>query len=194
MLEKYRNFLEKNGIILNREQIEKLEFFSLLVLKWNKKINLTAAKSIKEILERHIIDSLMPIAIGFQNENMVLDLGSGGGFPAIPLAVALKNTHFILVEKVAKKSAFLNKAKRELKMKNIEVKNTLLEEIEINLPETLITRAVNINKKILSFIKKKGVKTIYTFETAMPEKYLKVKEYTLPDDKKIRYIVKREVI
>ena len=193
MLEEYLDWLQTKKIFLTKTQIEKLNSYGKLVLKWNKKINLTAAKDLKEIVTRHILDSLMPLTIGFEKETEAIDLGSGGGFPAIPLAIALENTSFILIEKVAKKCAFLNKIKREINLKNIEVENCLFEEIDFPLPKTMITRAVKVDKKLITKIKKRGINLLYTFETSKPEDYLNINEYSLPGEKKIRYIVKREV-
>ncbi len=193
MIENYDEWLKYKNIILSKTQIEKLNHFAESVLKWNKKINLTAAKSLKEITERHILDSLMPLTIGFRHERRVVDLGSGGGFPAIPLAITCPNTRFLLIEKVLKKCAFLNKIKRELNLKNIEIENTLIEEINTPLPQTLITRAVKIDGKMEKILKNKGIIRIFTFNSAKPEIFSAIMEYTLPSEGKARYITKREV-
>ena len=194
MIEQYTDWLNKYNISLTNTQIEKLNSFARLVFKWNKKINLSAAKDLKEIIERHILDSLMPIAIGFRKEKSVVDLGSGGGFPAIPLAIACPDTDFILIEKVAKKCAFLNRAKRELKLENTRIENSVFEQIDFALPETLITRAVRIDKKLLKHMKRKGINTFYTFESSISNDFLEIMEYTLPSEGKTRFIAKREVI
>ena len=193
MIEEYSNWLNNHKILLSNPEIEKLNNFAKLVVKWNKKINLTAAKSINEIIIRHILDSLTPLTIGFKKEKSVVDLGSGGGFPAIPLAIVCPETDFILIEKVAKKCAFLNRAKRELGLKNIEITNIPFEEIGFVLPETLITRAVKLDKKLLKQIKKRGIYTIYTFESTKPDDFLELMEYTLPAEEKVRFVAKKGV-
>ncbi len=193
MIEQYLNWLNNYKISITNSEIEKLNHFGNLILKWNKKINLSAAKDLTEIITRHILDSLTPLTIGFSKERMVVDLGSGGGFPAIPLAIVCPETNLILIEKVAKKCAFLNRVKRELNLKNIEIENRLFEEIEFSLPQTLITRAVKLDKKLSKQIKKRGIQTIYTFESTKPDDFLGLMEYTLPSEEKKRFIVKKEV-
>ncbi len=194
MIEQYINWLQQYNIPITNPEIEKLNNFAKLVFNWNKKINLSAAKNLQEIETRHILDSLMPLTIGFKEEKSVVDLGSGGGFPAIPLAIMCPETTFILIEKVAKKCAFLNRAKRELNLENIKVENTVFEEIGFALPETLITRAVKIDKKLLNQMIRKGIQTVYTFNTSRPDNFLETMEYNLPLEDKKRYIVKKEVI
>lgn len=96
-----------------------LESFAALLLKWNAVQNLVSRETEKSVWDRHILDSLqiLPL-IGHRDEAHlnVLDVGSGGGLPAIPLAIALKGTgaQFTLVEPIAKKVAFLRTAIREL--------------------------------------------------------------------------------
>lgn len=103
-----------------------LESFSALLLKWNAVQNLVSRETEKSVWERHILDSLqiLPL-IGHGGEQRlpsdeptltILDVGSGGGLPAIPLAIALKDTgaRFTLVEPTTKKVAFLRTAIREL--------------------------------------------------------------------------------
>jgi 16S rRNA (guanine527-N7)-methyltransferase len=103
-----------------------LESFAALLLKWNAVQNLVSRETEKSVWERHILDSLqlLPL-IGHQAEPPlpadeatlnVLDVGSGGGLPAIPLAIALKGTgaRFTLVEPISKKVSFLRTAIREL--------------------------------------------------------------------------------
>ena len=177
MIEKYLNWLESHQIKIDKEKIEKLNSFSKLVFEWNRKINLTAARNEKEIVTRHILDSLMPLKIGADREKELLDLGSGGGFPAIPLAIMLDKTKFLLVEKVAKKCAFLNKAKRELELKNIFVENTMFEQLQSPLPKVLITRAVRIDKKLLNEMKKKENCALLCFFKRKTGKYSALRIY-----------------
>ena len=193
MIEQYLNWLNNYKISLTNSETEKLNLFGNLILKWNKKINLSAAKELDDIIRRHILDSLTPLTIGFKKEESVIDLGSGGGFPAIPLAIVCPHTRFILIEKVAKKCAFLNMVKRELNLNNMEIENKLFEETGGSLPKTLITRAVKIDKKLLKKIKKKGIFVLYTFESIKPDDFLDLMEYTLPSEGKKRFIVKKEV-
>jgi 16S rRNA (guanine527-N7)-methyltransferase len=111
---KYSQWLGRPADVVQRD----LESFAALLLKWNAVQNLVSRETEKSVWERHIVDSLqiLPLierdAIGLR----VLDVGSGGGMPAIPLAIALKGTGatFSLVEPITKKVSFLRTAIREL--------------------------------------------------------------------------------
>ena len=93
-----------------------LERFAKLLIKWNAVQNLVSRETIGEIWPRHITDSLQLTRFLRDTDRDILDLGSGGGFPSLPLAVATRgsNRKFTLVEPVAKKVAFLRTAAREL--------------------------------------------------------------------------------
>lgn len=93
-----------------------LESFAALLLKWNAVQNLVSRETEKALWERHILDSLQVLPLIGHPAPNVLDVGSGGGLPALPLAIALKGSgsQFTLVEPVGKKVAFLRTAIREL--------------------------------------------------------------------------------
>lgn len=97
---------------VSRETIEELRSFESAVIKWNKSIQLVSKSSINDIWTRHILDSAQLYAEVKDNSRWV-DVGSGGGFPAIVLAIIAKNmnrgTEFILVESDRRKAAFLQK-------------------------------------------------------------------------------------
>ena len=120
--------------------MHQLEKYKELLLKWNKTHNLVS-KSQARNLDEHIEDSL---SVSDLLGPEVLDLGSGGGFPGIPLAIKNPTKKFYLVESNAKKSAFLLNTSNQLELKNIEVYNKRIEEL---LPERfpnnleIITRA-----------------------------------------------------
>jgi 16S rRNA (guanine527-N7)-methyltransferase len=98
-----------------------LESFAALLLKWNAVQNLVSRETEKSVWDRHIIDSLQVLSL-LEADNLgsltVLDIGSGGGLPAIPLAIALKGTgaQFTLVEPIQKKVSFLRTAIRDLEL------------------------------------------------------------------------------
>ena len=93
-----------------------LESLSVLLLKWNAVQNLVSRETEKSLWTRHIADSLQILPLLRATDRRLIDLGSGGGFPALPLAVALKggDAHFRLVEPITKKVAFLRTVIREL--------------------------------------------------------------------------------
>lgn len=105
---------------------EKLKRLIALVVKWNRSINLTAASSEAEIAS-HIEDCL-PVIEHLRGRSRVLDVGSGGGFPVLPAAIALPDSKFIALEPVHKKHAFLRTAARELDLTNLEARAERLED------------------------------------------------------------------
>lgn len=105
------------GVELSGEQVGRLVRFVDLLLAWNEKINLTAITERAEVLEKHLLDSLAA-APALSGAGTVLDLGAGGGLPAIPLAVALPRVRFLMVDSVAKKVGFLKAAVAALGLDN----------------------------------------------------------------------------
>lgn len=93
-----------------------LEHFARLLIKWNAVQNLVSRETLGELWTRHIGDSLQLLPLLRGTDDSVLDIGSGGGFPAIPLAIASRGVErrFTLLEPTAKKAAFLKTAAREL--------------------------------------------------------------------------------
>jgi len=93
-----------------------LEAFAALLRKWNAVQNLVSRETLDELWPRHIEDSLQLLPLLRDGDLDILDVGSGGGFPAIPLAIASRETQrrFTLVEPVGKKAAFLRAVAREL--------------------------------------------------------------------------------
>lgn len=108
-----------------------LESFCALLLKWNAVQNLVSRETEGEVWRRHIIDSLQVLPLIRPADRWIVDLGSGGGLPAIPLAIALKGTgrRITMVEPVGKKAAFLRTAIRELQL-DAEVRNVRIEQID----------------------------------------------------------------
>lgn len=98
------------------EVAEDLESLSVLLRKWNAVQNLVSRETEKSLWPRHIVDSLQVLPLLRPGDHTFLDLGSGGGFPALPLAIALKGSSakFRLVEPTTKKAAYLRTAIREL--------------------------------------------------------------------------------
>ena len=98
------------------EVIRDLESFSALLTKWNAVQNLVSRETVNALWARHIVDSLQILPLLRPTDERILDVGSGGGLPALPMAIGLKGgpAHFTLVEPIGKKVAFLRQAIREL--------------------------------------------------------------------------------
>ncbi len=90
---------------------------------WNEKINLVSMKSSQDILIKHVIDSLVPLRFLPNPSARLLDIGSGGGFPGIPLKIASPSLQVTLLEASRKRSSFLKHVVRTLHLKNIDVLN-----------------------------------------------------------------------
>lgn len=105
---------------------ERLVDFGELLLVENQSTNLVGAKTLGDLLASHFLDSLAPIA-GAELASPIIDVGSGGGFPGIPVALAFPDSRVTLFEPRAKRAEFLQKAVRELGLSNVEVEKTTAE-------------------------------------------------------------------
>ena len=126
------------------EQI-KLQFTSYLhlLVKWNKKINLTSEKTVQEILQRHVFDSLHYCRAVFPNDR-IIDIGSGAGFPGIPLKIIYPNLNAMLVESQRKRCSFLNAVIHELSFGKTIVVNARAEQIlPASSVDVVVLRAVS---------------------------------------------------
>ena len=111
--------------ISDAQQTALLQFVQLLQ-EWNKRYNLTTIVKTEEIINKHILDSLsvMPYLAG----NAIIDVGSGAGFPGIPLACACADKNFLLLDASAKKTAFIQQAIIAMRLKNAQVVQARVEQ------------------------------------------------------------------
>ncbi len=123
----FKEELEKNNIKLD---INYDLFYKYMkeVLLWNEKINLTAIKEEKEFIIKHFVDSLTIKSI-ISEKSKVIDVGTGAGFPGIPLKLALENIDITLVDSVNKKVMVLNSIIEKLNLKKVEAIHTRVEDI-----------------------------------------------------------------
>jgi 16S rRNA (guanine527-N7)-methyltransferase len=122
------------GVQLDDEQLRLLERHVSLLLKWNRSINLTAITDPEEVVEKHVVDSLA--VAPFVPRGTLLDAGSGGGFPGIPVRIARGDVEVILTDSVQKKVAFLKSVLAELRLPNVRAQAVRLQgkPAEENLP------------------------------------------------------------
>lgn len=132
--------LKNLKINLASEICEKLIEYILLLDKWNKVYNLTAIRDLNKMISHHLIDSL---AIKeYMNGKNILDVGTGAGLPGIPLALAMPELNFTLLDSNGKKIRFLNNVKMLLKLDNVTIVQSRIEDLEVNKCfDTIITRA-----------------------------------------------------
>ncbi|HCP82178.1 MAG TPA: 16S rRNA (guanine(527)-N(7))-methyltransferase RsmG [Octadecabacter sp.] len=130
------------GRSVSRETFQKLEQLSALIIKWTKSINLISPNSVAEIWDRHIVDSAQIYEIAPSNWSNWVDLGSGGGLPALVIAILDQERRPItLVESDQRKCLFLNTAKRELDL-NLVVVNKRIESTELGSFDVMTARAL----------------------------------------------------
>ena len=127
---------------LNDIQIEQFSKLKNIYSEWNNKINIISRKDIDNIYERHILHSLVIAKfIKFNNRTTVLDLGTGGGFPGIPLSIIFPDVNFILVDSIRKKIVVVDEIINFLKLKNVKSEWSRAENLDYKY-DFLVTRAV----------------------------------------------------
>jgi 16S rRNA (guanine527-N7)-methyltransferase len=134
------------GVRLGPAALHSFATYHREILLWNRRINLVSERSAQEIVIRHFLDSLTPAPFLDRPDGALIDLGSGGGFPGIPLRIALPGLHLSLVESSRKKSSFLSHVVRTLCLDGVQVIRERVEEMTAgeNPPgrfDTLVSRA-----------------------------------------------------
>lgn len=143
------------------------------LIEWNKAINLTAIIDPKEIIIKHFVDSLTAlVATSFPQNGLVLDVGSGGGFPGIPLKIVRSDMRLVLIEPVLKKCSFLNSVVGLLKLHDVSTFNGTIEQYAKwplrHVINTIVVRALKyeeIRKHIPALLASKGKVLLYRTET-----------------------------
>jgi len=128
--EELREGARELGVELSAEQHEQLLAYLALLIKWNKAYNLTAVRDPDEMVSRHLLDSLSVVPYVVEAGDNWLDVGSGGGMPGIPLAILFPERQFTLLDSNGKKTRFLTQVKLELKLANLQVIHSRVEEFQ----------------------------------------------------------------
>ncbi len=171
--EKWKNLIREGAAKLFssdlRPQTSHLNLFALHaveLLKWNQKINLTAITDPEEIAVKHFTDSIAPVPLIPHDASSLLDIGSGGGFPGIPVKVMLPSLSVTLIDSSRKKVSFQKHIIRTLRLENTEAIHTRAEELAgnslfSNAFDVVICRAFSaVDKFVLTalpFLAKDGV-------------------------------------
>ena len=119
------------GVRFSVEQIEQFYKYMNLLIEWNEKMNLTAITEPKEIILKHFIDSLTILKYIDDNSKLV-DVGTGAGFPGVPLSIMNPTLKITLVDSLNKRLIFLQEVVKELNLKNIEIVHARAEEFGQN--------------------------------------------------------------
>ena len=114
------SYAEKINIKFTEEQLEKFYQYMNMLLEWNEKINLTAITEPKEVIIKHFIDSLS-IWGEIKDNSKIIDVGTGAGFPGIPLKIYNDTLNVTLLDSLNKRTVFLKEVIEKLNLKNIEV-------------------------------------------------------------------------
>lgn len=123
--------LKEFNIKINDEQIKKFMNYMNLLLEWNEKINLTAITQPEEVKLKHFVDSLTVLKY-INDDDKVIDIGTGAGFPGIPLKIMKENTKITLLDSLNKRINFLNIVIETLNLRNIQAIHGRAEEIARN--------------------------------------------------------------
>lgn len=128
---------EALGVPLTPTQAAQCLELTELLIRWNKKINLTSITNPNEIITKHILDSLslLPHVHG----ERLLDVGTGAGFPGLPLAIFLSETHFTLLDSNRKKITFIQHAAAKLGLNNVKATHVRIQDLKTEKPFTSIT-------------------------------------------------------
>lgn len=114
--------LTEIGIKINKEQLEKLNIFSSMLVKDNGEYNLTGITNENDLRCKHIIDSLLiNKTFSFDKTKKIIDVGTGAGFPGIPISIIFPQKEITLIDSLKKRTNFIEKVIKELKMKNVKV-------------------------------------------------------------------------
>lgn len=163
-----------NEFNLSNEQIQQFDLYCKLLLEWNEKFNLTAITDEEEIEEKHFIDSLLVTKFVNLNKGKLLDIGSGAGFPGIPLAIYQPNLKVTLLESNGKKVSFLNEVVKQLDLKNVTVSNGRAEDLKVRSSFDYVTaravKSLNILVELsIPFVKVHGTLLAYKGDRAVEE-------------------------
>jgi 16S rRNA (guanine527-N7)-methyltransferase len=139
----------KLGLNLSHKQFDQLEAYVQLLAKWNKVYNLTSIRDSDEMVTHHLLDSLA--ILPYLDGDNLLDVGSGGGLPGIPIALARPDLAVTLLDSNSKKTRFLQQAKAELGLNNVSVVHGRTEQLTLG-PFSIVTaRAFSTLENIVSW-------------------------------------------
>ncbi len=124
-------------------QLQQLEKLGELYKEWNEKINVISRKDIDGLYEKHVLHSLSIAAVfTFDAGSRIVDLGCGGGFPGVPLALFFPQVQFHMVDSIAKKLKVVQEVSESIGLKNITVQHSRIEDIRDKKFDYVISRAV----------------------------------------------------
>lgn len=165
---------------LTAEQISQFQSLQPLYEDWNAKINVISRKDIDQLYEHHVQHSL---AIAkyvsenslWKNGTRIVDVGCGGGFPGIPLAIMYPECHFLLVDRIGKKVRVAQEVASAIGLKNVEFKHAGIEEIKESF-DYAVSRAVMVLPDLVKLVRRCTTKALITLKGGDLEEELKPKQ------------------
>lgn len=143
---------------LTLDQRQKIATLDKLYLEWNEKINVISRKDTDNFYERHVLHSLaISKIIQFKKDTKILDIGTGGGFPGVPLAIMYPECNFVLVDSIGKKVKVVNEVCKTLGLSNVIGLHERAENINDKF-DFIVSRAVTAMPKFLHWTKGKFTK------------------------------------
>jgi len=199
-INQFRKICSSFGIALSEGMTKKFQDYASLLLQWNKRIHLVSKRDAKsDRIMRHLVDSLSIFkAIDIQKDTKLLDLGSGAGFPAIPIKIIREDIRLTLVESIHKKTLFLQKLSEVLGLKKLAIINQRAEELadQANFEgkfDLVTAKALGRIKEVvrlsMPFLKTGGLLVSYKGRAAKRE----IEEIGSLKDCRIRDVVKIEI-
>ena len=145
----------RNNIFIGDPLADRLASYYELLARWNRKINLTSIENLDEAIDRLLLEPLIASRYVSSSANLLMDVGSGGGSPAIPFKLAIPRLRLTMVEAKARKSAFLREAIRHLGLDDVQVETARYEELlarpELHEAHDVVSlRAVRIEARVLT--------------------------------------------
>lgn len=140
---------------LTEKQISQFEKLKPVYEQWNAKINVISRKDVDSFYERHVLHSLaIAKIVSFLADSEILDVGTGGGFPGVPLAILFPQTKFTLVDSIGKKIKVVEEVCKELDIKNVTAINSRAEQIDKKF-DFIVSRAVTQMPEFVKWVKGK---------------------------------------
>ncbi len=187
-LQTFHNDLKEWNIELSAKQDEQFLTFYELLIEWNSFMNLTAITDFDEVMKKHFLDSLAFVRFLDTSDNekksfseysfCMIDVGTGAGFPGIPLAILFPNAKFVLMDSLNKRIKFLNEVKDRLGLTNVECVHSRAEDLARNVDyrekfDFAVSRAVanlsTLAEYCIPFVKVNGVFVSYKSEKLQEE-------------------------
>ena len=135
---------------LSEKQINQFNQLMPLYLEWNSQINVISRKDIDQLYTRHVLHSLaIAKVVEFKDGSSIMDVGTGGGFPGVPLAILFPNVEFVLIDSIAKKIKVVNEIVKALGLTNVRAIHGRVEKVNQKF-DFIVSRAVT---KMPNFIK-----------------------------------------